>query len=40
MIISIDARKLFEKNSTPIPDKNSQKTTRDWKVPQSDKGNL
>lgn len=43
MIISIDAEKLFEKNSTLIPDKNSQKTSftkLGWEVPQSDKGNL
>lgn len=40
MIISIDSEKLFEKSSSPILDKNSQKTTGGWEVPQSDKENL
>ena len=33
MIISIDAEKVLEKNSTPIFDKNSPESILAWKIP-------
>lgn len=40
MIISKYTEKAFEKNSTPIHDRNSKKVRNRRKLPQPDKGHL
>ena len=40
MIISIDAEKAFDKNSTPIYDKNSPESGDRANLPQHNKGHI
>ena len=40
MIISIDAEKAFDKNSTPIYDKNSPENGQRGNLPQHNKGHI